>query len=58
MLTKYNYLAGYRVQSAPTRYRGELGLYSLRQEPAPEGGGFKCPEPALTRLGARRKIKR
>ena len=29
-LTKCNYLAGYRVQLAPTRYRDGLGLYNLR----------------------------
>ena len=31
-LTKYNCLAGYRVQPAPTRCRGGLGSPSLRQE--------------------------
>ena len=55
MLTKCNCLAGCRVQSAPTRYWGGLGSYGLRQEPAPERSGFKCPEPAPTRPGARRK---
>ena len=53
-LTKCNCLAGYRVQPAPTRYRGGLGLPSLRQEPAPVLGRVQNPEPAPTRPGARR----
>ena len=57
-LTKCNCLAGYRVQPAPTRYRGGLGSHSLRQELAPEWGGFKSPEPALIRPGARRRKKK
>ena len=54
MLTKCNCLAGSRVQPAPTRCWGGLGSYGLRQEPAPERGGFKSPELVLTRPGARR----
>ena len=38
-------MAGYRVQPAPTRCRGELSLPSLRQQPAP------------TRPGARRILE-
>ena len=54
-LTKYNCLAGYRVQPAPTRCRGELGSPSLRQEPAPPLRRVQNPEPAPTRPDARRR---
>ena len=49
-------LDGFPGLPASTRYRGGLGLPSLRQEPAPLPARVQNPEPAPTRPGARRSL--